>query len=239
MTIGARRRANLVRKVKALLSKTVENGATEAEAMAFLAKAQELMLAHGLDEAAIEAGHGVAIFTGTWAWMGEAKSITFAGRESDAIFADWLIDALDGFVNRAALSYLADAGAARVRDAKRVTRVWGQGDMFGALGGAVSQYQPESDRVREDRMWSFSIGVCARISQRLSEMADADALKRHEAAKAQLERQGMKFQKSRSGRANIRDHAAFSAGVAAGNNAAFNKPMGGSRAPSATLQIGA
>ena len=37
-------------KIKALLSKTTENGATEAEAMAALAKANELMLQYYIDE---------------------------------------------------------------------------------------------------------------------------------------------------------------------------------------------
>ena len=42
--------ANIKHKIRALLSKTVNNGATEAEAMSALSKAQELMKLHYLEE---------------------------------------------------------------------------------------------------------------------------------------------------------------------------------------------
>ena len=240
-------RQNLVRRIKALLAKTIENGATEAEAMSALAKAQEMMRAHGLDRDAIEAeafirdafrkqasrgfcwvkdlGYAVGMFTGTFGWTRGPNTMEFAGRESDVIFASWLIDSLDGFVNRQALAYINSVGGARVQGSRSRYELRGP-DLFG--GAAPVVYQKETSWNREQKMRDFGMGVATRISQRLLELADTEAKIRRERALRKLKEQGMAFQKGRRPE-GPRDGAAFEAGQRAGDGAAFNRPMGGSR----------
>jgi hypothetical protein len=242
-------RASLVRRIKAILSKTIENGATEAEAFSALAKAQEMMRAHGLDRDAIDAEAfvrekfkgsairptnwtralcgGVGAFTGSFAFYpgGEANTAQFEGRESDVFFAVWLIDSLDAFVNRQAMAYVSNVGGARVRDGKRLERAAGQSDLFGGSAPVVRCRSVSTPWERQKIMQEFGEGVCLRISQRLHEMADADANRRAQAAKQLLMNQGMTFTKSRSTKTTLTDHGV--AGMAAGDNAAFNKPLGG------------
>lgn len=257
-------RANMIRRIKALLSKTIENGATEAEAMSALAKAQEMMNAYGLTQDALEAeafvkahyegrahrnakwgrelSWGVGQFTGAFAWFPKDKPhgvVAFAGRESDAIFAEWLIDALDGFVNRAALTFIASTGGARVTNARRARRVRGQDGLFDDMW-LPAQYGPRENSADADKVRSFCIGVCARISQRLMEMSDEDAKQRQKFAMARLEREGMTFHDVKRDKRNL-DANAFNAGMRAGESATFNKPMGGggSRGGSQPLAVGA
>lgn len=234
----------LIRRIKALLSKTVENGATEAEAMSAVAKAQEIMQAYGLDREAVEAeafvkekyaskkatraydwssslAHGISAFTGTFAWVEDA-AIVYAGKESDTMFAYWLTDALDAFVTRAALGYIAEAGGVRT-GAKRVASARAQNDLF--AGTAVTQRSRESEYDRSQRIRDFCLGVCSRISERLKELTTDASRQRQRDAKARLEREGMHFSRRGGGRRNISDRAAFQAGHAAGNGAAFNQPI--------------
>ena len=252
-------RANLVRRIKAILSKTIENGATEAEAMSALAKAQAMMREHGLDNAAIQLeefvqakcekaaarrmnfhfqlAHGVGMFTGCFAWRrGEDKLIEFAGRQSDVLFATWLIDALDGFANRQALSYVGSVGGAKVEVGKRQIQAPGQNSLFG-FGELPAKYSRESDGVRDSRMRDFAEGVVVRVGQRLEEMSDADARRRRDLAKAELERQGRAFVRARANHSGATNSEHFAAGVAAGEGARFHRPMGGSSS-SAPLAIG-
>jgi hypothetical protein len=238
----------LVRRIKALLSKTIENGATEAEAMAALAKAQEIMQAHGLDQAAVEAeafvkdtfkakrqsrsyywgleiAYGVGVFTGTCAYTPneDRESVVFAGRESDVAFATWLIDALDAFITRAAMAYVNDVDRSTTR------RSWGatQPGLFGS--GELVVQKRETVNERAKRIKDFGLGVALRISQRLVELATAETKERARQAKAELERDGMRFREGRGSRPNVGDKAAFNAGIAAGDKAAFNRPVNGGR----------
>lgn len=235
----------LVARIRALLSKTVENGATEAEAMSALAKAQEIMQSHGLDHAAVEAeafvrekfvenqvrrcywgrdlGYAIGQFTGTFPYapVGE-KAVTYCGRESDAIFAFWLTDALDAFVTRHARAYVMETGGARTDGSRRCV-IAGQGDMFG--GTALRTINPETVFARNKRIQDFGRGVCTRIHFRLLELATDETKQRAADAKRQLQREGMVFNKGRTGNKRATDAAAFNAGVKAGDHAQFNKPV--------------
>jgi Protein of unknown function (DUF2786) len=130
-------REKLLDKVKALLSKTVENGCTEQEALAALAKARAMMDAYEIDDAELkltkEEGavfrreppgtrdpHGikrqlatsVARFCGCKAWRDTRKEgapLVFCGIQSDAQLATWLLDHLAGFVQRELANHLINS----------------------------------------------------------------------------------------------------------------------------------
>ncbi len=167
-------RKGIFAKIKALLSKTTENGCTEHEAMAALDKARQMMDAYDVtdtdlafdgekvtqervdrdpDDIRWTLCGSVAKFCDCRVWGdGASRKIVFLGLESDAMFASWLIDTLERFVKRHSLAFLADMGRA----------VGGETDLFGApLNGAD----------REHKRRSFVFGCVNRIAERLRQAA--------------------------------------------------------------------
>src|SRR5258707_9647389 len=120
-------RKKMLEKVRAILSKTRDNGCTESEAMAALTKARELMATYDIDKKelqdVIEKAQihktaasdpyeikrnlcvNVGRFTNCKAFRDRADIINFAGKESDIVFATWLLDTLQRFVMRALRDY--------------------------------------------------------------------------------------------------------------------------------------
>lgn len=116
-------RKKMLEKVKAILAKTMDNGCSEAEAMTALAKARELMATYEIDESELqqdqekatifrteaqdpyEIKRFLAVYVGKFtrcrAFADRDKIVTFAGMESDVIFASWLLNTLQRFVMRA------------------------------------------------------------------------------------------------------------------------------------------
>jgi len=134
-------RADLAARVRALLAKTVEQGCTEAEALAAATKAFELIHKYQLDMSAIELEaegfmRGTAEkprakkFNAQWAMMMavaefcEVKTwvqsepykrggrVVFFGLKSDVEFANWLLVALEQFVWSQADAYAVESGGA-------------------------------------------------------------------------------------------------------------------------------
>lgn len=127
-------------KIRAMLSKTVDNGCTEAEAMAALTMAQMMMDEHEVtledlkleDEKAIIARsdlkdpqnvrwklcYWVAQFTETYTY-GNKKSVKFVGLKADVDFAIWLTDTLASFVHAQLKSYMWSKGYQKFQGAKR------------------------------------------------------------------------------------------------------------------------
>ena len=107
-------RKKMLERVKAILAKTMDNGCTEGEAMAALAKARELMAAYDIDEKElqdvsekaeihktdasdpydIKRGLSVNVgkFTNCKAFRDRENVINFAGKPSDIVFATWLLE---------------------------------------------------------------------------------------------------------------------------------------------------
>lgn len=121
-------RKKLLERVKAILAKTIANGCTEGEAMAALAKAKELMATYDINEKELDAFSkektttfatenrdpyeikrnlcvNVGKFTRCKAYRDRAEVINFAGKESDIVFAAWLLDTLQRFVMRELRAY--------------------------------------------------------------------------------------------------------------------------------------
>ncbi len=206
-------RKKMLEKVKAILSKTMENGCTESEAMAALAKARELMATYEIDEKELEAVaekaqvHKTAVsdpydikrglsvnvgkFTNCKAFRDRENVINFAGKESDIVFATWLLDTLQRFVMRALRAYQAD----------RARKHLGNSNWTSA---------------------SFVMGCASRINEKLKELVPVDWAKRQELIVKEL---NLSLVKSR-GRGKEVDLNAHGMGAKAGNNARFDRPVG-------------
>jgi hypothetical protein len=228
-------RGTLLQKVPALLAKTIENGCTEAEALAALAKAQAMIDAYEIsdDELALtkeekasirtNTSHdphfikrgllfGVAEFTNTKAWYSTGER-SFCGLAADIEFAEWLVEALTRFVQAELVEFLASS-------------------VF--IDG----------RERRSAMRSFTIGACTRIAERLTELAKPRATQtsnslalvvtKQAAIDACVKAAGLRFCTG-SGRAPAAHSAAYTAGQAAGERASFGRPVSGT---GAALRLG-
>jgi hypothetical protein len=145
----------MVAVVRALLAKTTENGATEAEAMSAAEKARELMDRYQLEigAAAVEAegahkvvlkrshvktltikerlAASVASFADVKCWLHKATDeLTFFGLKSDAELAAWLIVSLEQFVATGALAYIASQPFMEARVRWEAEKAY----MLGAVG---------------------------------------------------------------------------------------------------------
>lgn len=208
-------RKKMLERVKAILSKTMENGCTESEAMAALAKARELMATYEIDEKELEdvaekaqvhktaASDPYSIkrelcvnvgrFTSCKAFRDREEVINFAGKEGDIIFATWLLDTLQRFV---------------MRELRRH-----QKELITNKGAFHSNNFTSS---------SFVVGCAHRINEKLKELAPINWAKTQELIVKEL---NMSLTKSRGRDKNIHE-ASARAGQKAGDNARFDRPVG-------------
>lgn len=206
-------RKKMLERVKAILSKTMENGCTEGEAMAALAKARELMATYEIDEKElrdltekatifktedrdpydIKKGLSVNVgrFTSCKAFRDRENVINFGGKESDIIFATWLLDTLQRFVMRALRDYQKELIIKSRYSSNNLTSA------------------------------SFVAGCTARINEKLKALAPVDWAKTQELIVKELR---LDLVKSRGPSAKIHE-ASAKAGANAGNYATFNRPV--------------
>lgn len=207
-------RKKMLEKVKAILSKTMENGCTEGEAMAALAKARELMATYEIDEKELNEAvkektttfataasdpydikHGLSVnvgrFTNCKAFRDREDVINFAGKESNIVFATWLLDTLQRYVMRALRAYQAD----------RARKHLGNSNWTSA---------------------SFVMGCANRINEKLKELLPIEWAKTQELIVKEL---NLSLVKSR-GRGKEVDKNAHGMGAKAGNAARFDRPVG-------------
>jgi hypothetical protein len=227
-------REGLLDKVRGLLSKTVTNGCTEAEALTALSKARAMMDAYCVtegelnltkDEKAIlrreppgsKDPHrikwlllsSVARFCGCQGWRTTHERIlTFCGLPSDAQFATWLLNALTAFVQAELTNYLMDADP--------------------------------SKQDRREAIRSFVAGCTERIDQRLDDLckqsesiattnAKALVVIKGQAVKAKMEELDIHL-RSCSVSCGAGDDSSYQAGKAAGDRASFGRPVSGRNA---------
>lgn len=149
-------REKLIAKIKALLSMTVENGASEAEMFMGLSRARKLMDEHGVTENDLKFnGETVGAYrkvktdfdkirdqlvtpVGTFcecrSWKeGSSDTLTFCGLTSEAMFAHWLLDMLADFVIRAVENHQAQHGV-RMRSGPRLSRMERESFIYGCTG---------------------------------------------------------------------------------------------------------
>lgn len=234
-------REKLLGKVRALMAKTVENGCTEEEHLAALAKAQAMIDAYVITDAELsltkeekavfrrepkgtpdphsikrQLAVGVAKFASCKVWRDNregAGALVFCGLRSDAQFATWLLDHLALYVQKALAEHL-------------------MGDL--AYGGD-----------RRLVINGFVIGCCSRISGRLNELVTGSqaaavgnsralVVVKDAAITAKMAEAGVNLRKSRSSSRQY-DAGAYAAGRAAGDRASFGRPVSGNQG---TLRIG-
>jgi hypothetical protein len=105
---------SILAKVRALMARTVENGATEAEALNAAAKAADLLDKHGLSMKAVDfkqdkgtlarvrvhdhpirrVASAIAHFCDCRVWISNGEELVFLGHSDDAEFAEQLTDHL-------------------------------------------------------------------------------------------------------------------------------------------------
>jgi Protein of unknown function (DUF2786) len=227
-------REGLLDKIRALLAKTIENGCTESEALAALAKARAIMDVHAVgddelrltkEERAIlrreppgtKDPHrikqflapSVAKFCECTAWRDyDQHTLVFCGLRPDAQFATWLLDTLTAFV---------------------------QAEIVNHLMGSVAE-----GIHRRQVIASFMVGCTERINQRLNELckqssslatsnARALVVAKGAAVKAKLDELGIHLRATRSS-CSVRDGSSYRAGKAAGDRASFGRPVQGRNA---------
>ena len=202
-------RKKMLERIKAMLN---TEGRTEAEMMAFLSKARELMATYDIDEKDLkEAAEkaqvhqtapndpyeikknlsvNVGKFTSCKAFRNKEDVICFAGKESDILFATWLLDTLQRFVMRA------------LREQQRQRSIKGLGN-------------------NNFTSASFMLGCTSRINEKLKELIPIDWAKTQELIVKEL---NMNLTK---GRRSYREAhgASVKAGLKAGNSARFDRPV--------------
>lgn len=228
-------RQKLLDKIKALLSKTVDNGCTEAEAMSALSMAQAMMDAHEItedevnetkQESAIRAemkdmrdphhirSHlvvRISEFTNTKTWRSEYRSqkfkYNFVGLQSDVDFAIWLTETLTMFVQRELKNY-----------------IWS------------NDYTALEPSMKRRVINGFVHGCCNRINQRLKELTEqgkvhktdngnALVVVKNELIERKMQELGLQLRYPRSRSTRIEPNA-YGAGKAAGDRASFGRPVG-------------
>jgi hypothetical protein len=229
-----------INTVKALLSKTRENGCTLEEELSSLAKARAMMDAYEIsddelqlsrEEKAIlhsesevdardshgikwQLSHAVERYCNVKVYRDSTKAgLTFVGFKSDIDFATWLLGHVSDFVHDALFDFLLDCLAPEGKERKQEIR-------------------------------GFVFGCTARISDRLIEMCDQSKTERTTSGNALvvikdqaindlLKAEGVCLRSSiiRAGSSD----GARAAGRSAGDRASFGKPVSGA---GATLRLG-
>lgn len=222
-------RNKILAKIKALLAKTVDNGCTEAEAMAALAMAQSMMDAYEVteddiklkdEEANIEQSEmrdpnrirrylavSIARFTDTKVWEHSTKIIKFCGTKSDTEFAVWLLETLAQFVMKELANHL-----------------W-------------KIYKEVDDTNRRWHINGFVFGCTRRIAERLNELHEASRQKatanrnalvvaKQDLIVRKMQEIGINLRTPRKrGSRYVSD--SYAAGKAAGDKATFGRPVHG------------
>lgn len=216
---------SIINKIRAMLSKTVENGCTEAEAMAALEIAQRMMNEYEVTEddlklegekAFIEISdmkdthniqwrlaYQISQFTETYSF-GNKKAVKFAGLKGDVDFAIWLSQTLTMFVQTQLKDFMWKNKLTVLRGQKR-------------------------NRVIN----SFIIGCCSGINKKLREMVASRTANPNSTAlvvaKKALIDDAVKDLKignaDNRGRKNIINVAVYLHGRDAGEKAQFGRPV--------------
>jgi hypothetical protein len=225
-------RNSIIDKIKALLAKTVENGATEAEMLSALDKASALMDAYDISDADVQIAkdeaamlhadapdlrdphqikwrlsNGVAAFCNVTIFRSRGETgLKCIGLTSDIQFAMWLLDNLADFVFAELYAHLI--GCLALQSERRVI------------------------------MRSFTEACCEKIYDRLFELSERSKAARtangrelvivqDAAIKAFMQDRDINLRSCRvGGSANV-DAAARAAGHAAGDRASFGRPVSG------------
>jgi len=225
-------RNSIIEKIRALLAKTTENGATEAEMLSALDKASAMMDAYDISDEELQLAkdeavtlhadppdlkdphkikwrlsYAVAQFCGVQIYRARHETgLKCIGMSSDVQFAMWLLDSLADFVFAELYSHL-----------------------IGCLA-------PKSER--RVIMRSFTEACCARITDRLLALVERSIAERttngrelvvvkDAAIKAFMKEHDIHLRTCSGYSSSNTNAAAQSAGRAAGDRASFGRPVSG------------
>lgn len=214
MTLDKNARKRMLDRIRAMMN---NEGRTEAEMMAFLAKARELMATYEIDEAELKEferekatiyqsaeqdpydikknlGYAVGKFCRCEAWRERNGQRMFCGLESDVIFATWLLDTLQRFVMRELRAY--------------------QKELIVNKGAFHSNNLTSG---------SFVIGCVYRIVEKLKELTpkyETNAI-----VAAEMAKNGIVLKNAKNSKREVHTASAL-AGSKAGEYARFDKPVG-------------
>jgi hypothetical protein len=228
----ADRRNAIIEKIKALLAKTTENGATEAEMLSALDRAAAMMEAYSITDADVQLTreekvalhtdapdvtdphkikwrltHAVSEFCGVLIYRRSHETgLKCIGMPSDVQFAMWLLDTLADFVFA---------------------------ELYAHLVGCLA---PKSERRIIIR--SFTAACCERIGERLMALVERSKEARTSSGrelvvvkdakiKAFMKDNGIRIRLRCMGGGSTFDSAAQAAGHAAGDRASFGRPVTG------------
>lgn len=225
-------RGKIAKQVAALLAKNLENGATEHEAFAAAQKARELIDKYGLSKEAIEhdvetigihavkrdnyktfvikdqLADYVARYCDSKVWIDrKAGTTTFFGMGQDRAFAGWLLESLDLFVRNQTVTFM---------EAKGFKAGAGPWDMQkGFMTGCIARIQQRLHMLAEERIRTSKPGGRGKslVHVKMGLVEATYAKLNIPTAKEKIA--------SKKG-----DSRSFSAGVAAGDRATFNRPLG-------------
>jgi Protein of unknown function (DUF2786) len=228
-------REKILHKIRSLLAKTEEAGATEFEAFSALEKARAMMDAYEVTAEDVElkgetAGihkmgsrdpHdaraflsiAIARFTETRCWIGRDGELNFCGMPADTQLAAWMLDSLGAFILRELVQHMIGQHFPRAGMKKR------------AINGFIS-------------------GASGRINARLNELSAQSAAKRTSNGRALVSGKqslvaqhmaglGLNLRSKKTSRKTNWD--SYTAGQGAGNRASFGKPVSGT---GATFRLG-
>jgi hypothetical protein len=233
-------RNSIIDKIKALLAKTTENGATEAEMLSALDKAAAMRDAYDISDEELQIAkdepvtlhsdppdlkdphsikwrlsYAVAQFCGVKIYRATYETgLKCIGTPSDAQFAMWLLDTLADFVFA---------------------------ELYAHLIGCLA---PKSER--RVIMRSFTVACCNRITDRLLELVERSKVARTSngrelvvvkdaAIKAFMKERGIRLRTTCCSSSSNINEAAHAAGRAAGDRASFGRPVSGT---AGVLRIG-
>jgi hypothetical protein len=221
-------RDKLLDKIRALLSKTIENGCTHEEAMAALAKAQSMMDAYEVsdeelrltkaEKAAIfreprgtkdrheiksRLAVGVAAFCDCRVWRDSDGTLVFCGLRPDAQFATWLLDHLAAFVQSELADYLmTDLSPGQGSRRKVIT-----GFVLGCAGKVTARLRElkEQSQPRTNNNRALVVVKDQAVRERMAELR-------------------VNLTRARNS-SRACDSGAFAAGRMAGDRATFGRPV--------------
>jgi hypothetical protein len=239
-------RQQVAARIRALFSKTIENGATEAEAASAAAKAKELLDVYQLSMSELELeeegtergssknsnkrGHydikprlstAIAEFCEVQYWLtGKEQTVVYFGLKSDVDFAIWLTDSLESFVKKEADHYklgnLVDTLAQNGE-----FRIPPLLEMNAFRAGCI-------DKIKE----RLRFEVAKRKEHLKTNSKNAVMVIKNALVMRKFRELGMHFGKAKM-RGSHNGGSAYGAGQSAGNRASFGRPVAGG-----TLRIG-
>ncbi len=224
-------RQKLLNRIKALMQKTVDNGCTEAEAMAALSMAQTMMDAYEVTEDEINQtkqekaihetmkdmrdphhirhnlSENISRFTNTKCFTsGNRKKFNFVGLQSDIEFTIWLLEHLTLFVQKELKNY-----------------IW------------ANKYTSLEPSRKRKIINGFVHGCTQRINERLKELVESSKVKANQNTNAlmvvkdqlivdKLNQLGLNFVQPRN-RSFRMENGAYEYGKSAGDKATFGRPV--------------